>query len=115
MDEYIAALRWGRFERAKEYHRNKDDTLPEIDTSNLEAIKVTGHTIKKKTINDDLDEAVIDHYVQGGSLPNSEQDSLSTGFEISDLEKQYLINCLLSLFDKSYLSEPRFSDPWIDS
>jgi hypothetical protein len=59
MDEYIAALRWGRFERAKEYHRNKDDTLPEIDTSNLEAIKVTGHTIKKKTINNDLDEAEI--------------------------------------------------------
>ena len=60
MDEYIAALRWGRFERAKEYHRNKDDTLPEIDTSNLEAIKVTGHTIKKKTINNDLDEAEIE-------------------------------------------------------
>ena len=110
MDEYIAALRWGRFERAKEYHRNKDDTLPEIDTSNLEAIKVTG-----QTINNDLDEAVIDHYAQGGSLPNSEQGSLIPGFEISDLEKQYLINCLLSLSDKSYLSEPRFSDPWIDS
>ena len=64
MDEYIAALRWGRFERAKEYHRNKDDTLPEIDTSNLEAIKVTGHTIKKKTINDDLDEAIIEVKMQ---------------------------------------------------
>lgn len=59
--------------------------------------------------------AVIDHYKQGGSLPNSEQGSLITGFEISDLEKQYLINCLLSLSNKSYLSEPRFSDPWIDS
>ena len=58
--------------------------------------------------------AVIDHYAQGGSLPNLEQDSLITGFEISDLEKQDLINFLLSLSDKSYLSEPRFSDPWID-
>jgi hypothetical protein len=60
MDEYIAALRWGRFDSAIEYHLNKDETLQEIDTSQLEYIKVTEHSIKKKTINEDMDEALVE-------------------------------------------------------
>ena len=59
MDDYIASLRWSRFDKAKEYHVNKDDTRPEIDSSQLEYIRVTEHTIKKKTVNDALDEATV--------------------------------------------------------
>lgn len=60
MEEYIAALRWGRFDSAKEYHMNEDETRPDIDTSELEYIKVTEHSVKKKTINDDMDEAIVE-------------------------------------------------------
>lgn len=60
MDEYVAALRWGRFDSAKAFHLGKDDTQPQIDSSQLEYIRVTGHTVKKKTINEALDEAVVE-------------------------------------------------------
>ena len=64
MDEYEAALRWGRFESAMEYHLQEDETQPEIDSSQLEFIKVTGNKIKKKTINDDLDAATVEMVMQ---------------------------------------------------
>ena len=60
MDEYIASLRWGRFDSAKAFHLGKDDTQPQIDSSKLEYIRVTGHTVKKKTVNEALDEAVVE-------------------------------------------------------
>ncbi len=64
MDEYVAALRWGRFDSAREYHMHKDGTRPDIDSSQLEYIRVTGHTIKKKTVNDALDEATVKMEIQ---------------------------------------------------
>ncbi len=59
MDDYIAALRWGRFDKAKEYHLNKDGKRPEIDTSQLDHIRVTGEKFRKKTVNEALDEATV--------------------------------------------------------
>ena len=59
IDEYVAALRWGRFDKAMEYHVDKENNRPEIDTSKLEYIKVTGHVFKKKTINEEIDEAIL--------------------------------------------------------
>jgi len=59
MDEYIAALRWGRLDRAMEYHLRRDGTHPAIDSSQLEYIRVTGHHIKKKSVNEALDEATV--------------------------------------------------------
>ena len=59
IDEYVAALRWGRFDKALEYHFDKEDNSPDIDTSKLEYIKVTEHTFKKKVINDEIDEAAL--------------------------------------------------------
>ncbi len=64
MDEYIAALRWGRFDSAIGYHLEKDDTTPEIDSSTLEHIKVTEHKIKKKTISDSHDSATVEMEIQ---------------------------------------------------
>lgn len=64
MDEYVAALRWGRFDKAKEYHMQKDGERAEIDSSQLEYIRVTGHTIKKKTVNEALDEATVKMEIQ---------------------------------------------------
>jgi hypothetical protein len=59
IDEYVAALRWGRFDKAREYHLDKDGKSAEIDTSKLQYIKVTGHTFKKKTVNKEIDEASL--------------------------------------------------------
>lgn len=59
IDEYVAALRWGRFDKAMEYHVNKDNINPEIDSSKLEHIKVTGHVFKKKTVNEEIDAATL--------------------------------------------------------
>jgi hypothetical protein len=64
IDEYVAALRWGRFDRAKEYHLDKDGKQPEIDSSQLEYIRVTGHTVKKKTVNEAIDEATVQMEMQ---------------------------------------------------
>ena len=64
MDEYVAALRWGRFDSAKEYHMDKDGKPPEIDSSQLEYIRVTGHTVKKKTVNEAIDEATVQMEMQ---------------------------------------------------
>jgi hypothetical protein len=59
IDEYVAALRWGRFDKAVEYHFDKEDNSLDVDTSKLEYIKVTGHTFKKKVINEEVDEAAL--------------------------------------------------------
>ena len=59
LDEYVASLRWSRFEKAAEYHVNKDGSRPEIDASQGEYIRVTGHSMKKKEINEALDEARV--------------------------------------------------------
>ena len=59
IDEYVAALRWGRFDNAIKYHVDKDKKNLEIDSSKLEHIKVTGHVFKKKTVNEEIDEATL--------------------------------------------------------
>ncbi|MFT7460788.1 MAG: cytochrome c peroxidase [Planctomycetota bacterium] len=56
-------------------------------------------------------EAVIDHYAKGGRHCNPFQDSLLSGFDISEKEKQDLVNFLKSLSDKTFIDNPRFSDP----
>ena len=64
MDEYVAALRWGRFDSAKAYHLKEDGSQPQFDSAQLEYIRVTGHTVKKKTINETLDEAEVEMEMQ---------------------------------------------------
>jgi len=59
MDDYSAALRWGLFDKAKEFHVKKDGERPEIDTSKLDHIRVTGEKIREKTVNEALDEATV--------------------------------------------------------
>ena len=64
IDEYVAALRWGRFDSAAQYHMNQDKSALEVDTSQLEYIRVTGHKVKKKSINDTVDEAQVEIELQ---------------------------------------------------
>ncbi len=69
-----------------------------------------------------LDE-VIDHYAAGGrtivSGPYAGNGSMNPGkasnldgFSITEAEKRDLIEFLKSLTDESFLTDPRFSDPW---
>ncbi len=64
MDEYVAALRWGRFDKAKEYHIDKEGNRPEIESSQLEYIRVSGHKVKAKTVNEEIDEATMQFEMQ---------------------------------------------------
>jgi len=52
---YAASLRWGRFEDARTFHRSRAGETPAIDIEKLEQIRVTGHTIRKKSITPELD------------------------------------------------------------
>lgn len=60
-------------------------------------------------------EEVIAHYAAGGRSADSRLKSeLLTGFELSPAEVEDLVAFLDSLTDKSFIMEPRFSDPWIE-
>ena len=68
-------------------------------------------------------DAVIEHYRRGGTLtahgPNAGDGAESPltspfvpGFRLSEAEKADLIAFLISLTDRGFLNDPRFSDPW---
>ncbi len=72
-----------------------------------------------------LDE-VIDHYAAGGrTIPdgpnagvghdNPLKSSFVPGFTLSPQEREDLIAFLQSLTDESFVTDPRFSNPWIDN
>ncbi len=59
IDEYAYALRWMRKNDAVAYHMKRDKTRPNIDTSEMDVIRVTGFTIKEKTLNTDMTGATV--------------------------------------------------------
>ncbi len=60
-------------------------------------------------------ESVIDHYAAGGraGANNRYKSPLLHGFSITAAEKQDLIEFLGSLTDERFVTDARFSDPWI--
>ncbi len=59
IDEYAYALRWLRKNDAVAYHMQRDGTRPQIDTSVMDVIRVTGFTITEKTLNAELTEGKV--------------------------------------------------------
>jgi len=59
IDEYAYALRWLRKNDAVAYHMNRDGSRPEIDTSAMDVIRVTGFTIQEKKLNPDHTGATV--------------------------------------------------------
>jgi uncharacterized lipoprotein YehR (DUF1307 family) len=59
IDEYAYALRWMRKNDAVAYHKKQDGTRPHIDSSAMDVIRVTGFTIKEKTLNADMTGATV--------------------------------------------------------
>ena len=58
---------------------------------------------------------VLDHYAKGGRARNRTQtDSLLQPFEITEQEKADIIAFLESLTDQEFITNPKFSDPWVD-
>lgn len=56
---------------------------------------------------------VIDHYAKGGRARNQGRtDPLLQPFTITDQEKADIIAFLEALTDPTFLTDPRFSDPW---
>ncbi len=59
IDDYAYALRWGRTDDAVSYHINEDGSRPEIDSSVMDSIRVTGFEITDRTINPEQTEATV--------------------------------------------------------
>jgi hypothetical protein len=77
INEYAYALRWGRIDDALTYHINDDGSRPDIDVSIMKFIRVTGFTIKQRTINPDQTEATVEselnyYHDQYGTLKSLE-------------------------------------------
>ncbi|MEX2353226.1 MAG: hypothetical protein WD709_03490 [Gammaproteobacteria bacterium] len=59
INDYAYALRWARTDDAVAYHVNRDGSKPDIDLSDMDAIRVTGFTITEKVLNDDVTAATV--------------------------------------------------------
>jgi hypothetical protein len=59
INDYAYALRWSRVDDAVAYHVNRDGDRPDIDLSAMQAIRVTGFTIREKNLNDDITGATV--------------------------------------------------------
>ena len=59
INDYAYALRWLRKNDAVAYHMSRDRTRPTIDTSALDVIRVTGFTIREKTLDEDMNGASV--------------------------------------------------------
>jgi cytochrome c peroxidase len=68
-------------------------------------------------------EGVLDHYARGGRLltsgpnagdgaANRHKDSLVRGFALTPEERSDLLAFLASLTDETFLTDPRFANPW---
>lgn len=59
INQYVFALRWGRYQDAHEYHAEEDGSKPELNLDKLNRIRITSHTIFEKNVNTDLSEATV--------------------------------------------------------
>lgn len=99
---------------------NPDD-MGKFRPPTLRNIELTGPYMHDGTI--ETLEEVIDHYADGGRLietgeyagdgtKNPHKSGLVSGFELTDQEKEDLINFLESLTDETFIHDPRFSNPF---
>lgn len=59
LNRYAAAIRWGRYVDAYDYHVGKDGYRPRLKTEAYEGIRVTGYETVEKTINTEQTEATV--------------------------------------------------------
>ncbi len=59
INQYVFALRWGRYKDAHEYHAEADGGKPALPLDKLQQIRVTGHEIYEKNVNEEITEAIV--------------------------------------------------------
>lgn len=59
IEDYAAALRWGRYQDAHDYHAEKDGSKPALPLDRLEQIRVTAHNFYEKNVNEEVSEASV--------------------------------------------------------
>jgi len=59
-------------------------------------------------------EEVIDHYAVGGKMDHANKSKILRKLQLTESDKEDLIEFLRSLTDEDLLRDPRWSDPWQD-
>ena len=59
LDDYGAALRWGRYNQAYAYHFDRDGTQPQVDLNALEKYSVTAFRPVDPALNAEATEATV--------------------------------------------------------
>lgn len=59
VDNYVANLRWSRFNEAASLHVNKEGVRAEVDLKRLKPIRVTGHQMREKILSPEFDIATV--------------------------------------------------------
>jgi cytochrome c peroxidase len=95
----------------------RDDDIGKFRTPSLRNVALTAPFMHDGSIAS-LEEVIRNHYakkgraVHAGKPANSLRSPLIAGFQVSDAEVRDLIEFLKSLTDESFVTNPRFSDPW---
>ncbi|MEE8137863.1 MAG: MbnH family di-heme enzyme [Thermoanaerobaculia bacterium] len=104
-------------------HTGQSKDMGRFRASTLRNIEVTAPYMHDGSIA--TLEAVIQHYAAGGRASragsrtavgreNPYKSPRVRGFSIDEEERRQLVAFLKSLTDRAFLSQPRFSDPWVD-
>jgi len=59
-----------------------------------------------------LDDVLTEHYMAGGRTKSPLRSHLMVRFGLTDVERAAVVAFLESLTDETFLTDPRFSDPW---
>jgi len=96
----------------------RDDDMGKFRTPSLRNVALTAPYMHDGSI-DTLQEVIRTHYaVQGravfaGKAANPLRSPFIVGFTVSDEEVSDLVEFLKSLTDESFVTNPKFSDPWL--
>jgi len=111
-----------RDNRGLEEHTGRAEDMGRFKAPTLRNIAVTAPYMHDGSI--DTLEAVLDHYAAGGRTlvggpyagighNNPLKSSFVSGFVLTPQERAELLAFLHSLTDEAFLTDPRFSDPWV--
>ena len=95
----------------------RDDDMGKFRTPSLRNVALTAPYMHDGSIAT-LEEVIRNHYakkgraVHAGKPANALRSPLIAGFQVSDAEVRDLIEFLKSLTDESFVTNPKFSDPW---
>jgi hypothetical protein len=57
--DYANALRWGRYEDAQKFHKNRDGKSVALDEHSMKDIRITGYSVRETVFNEESTEADV--------------------------------------------------------